>query len=146
MEKEDFHFKPFCLATLGVLSCSEKWKSRLYWTLFHSLLLLFMKTLSFIFCTNIYVCAQGIGRFPITKRNTVPASRQTLQIPAISIFQQSTPWLRIYLSVALRVFLCQLQQGEPCCSSATSCHCFDWKSRGCSRAETLAHLHHWHKQ
>lgn len=44
MEREDFHFKPVCIASLGVLSCSEKRKSLLYWTQFHSSLLLLMKT------------------------------------------------------------------------------------------------------
>lgn len=105
MEKEKFHLKPFCLTSLGVLSCSEKRKSWLYWTQFHSSVLLLMNTHScFVFCTNVYVCAQGTGRFPLTKWNTVPASGQTLWILAISIFQQGRLRLWIYLSVDLGVF------------------------------------------
>lgn len=81
------------------------------------------------FCTSIYACAQGTERFPLTKWNIVPASRQTLWILAISTFQQRSPRLWIYLSAAFGFFLRQLREGERCCSSAAICHCFDWKSR-----------------
>lgn len=68
MEKEDFHFKPVCLASLGVLSCSEKRKSLLYWTQFHSSLLLLMKTHSWGFFLHQHLCVcSGNGKVPFNQ-------------------------------------------------------------------------------
>lgn len=129
MEKEVF-ISSFLSCIPWSLSCSGKRKSPLYWTQFHNSLLLLMKTHSWwvLFCTSIYACAQGMGRFPLTKWNTVLASRQTLWIIAISISQQRT-WDCEFVC-SFEFFLCQLCEGEQWAMLLLNHNlcCSDWKS------------------
>lgn len=90
-----------------------------------------MKTHSWwiLFRTNIYTCAQGMGRFPLTKWDTVLASRQTLWIIAISISQQRIWDCEFICSFGL--FLRQLCEGEKWAMLLLNHHlcCSDWKLR-----------------
>lgn len=88
-----------------------------------------MKTHSWwvLFRASIYACAQGMGRFPLSKWNTVLASRQTLWIIAISIFQQTTWDYEFVCSFGFFLYL--LQEGEQWAMLLLShdlC-CPDWK-------------------